>query len=58
MPWYIKTYGDPKWGPKWPGAEIHHELPLKYGGTNSIIYSLCQENSINKQSLLGGLHIN
>ncbi|MDF9759811.1 hypothetical protein OKW24_001584 [Peribacillus simplex] len=32
MPWYIKTYGDPKW----PGAETHHELPLKYGGTNSM----------------------
>ncbi|MFJ7927672.1 HNH endonuclease signature motif containing protein [Peribacillus sp. NPDC096448] len=36
MTWYIKTYGDPKWGPKWPGADIHHELPLKYGGTNAM----------------------
>jgi hypothetical protein len=29
-------YRDPKWEPKSPGAEIHHELPLKYGGTNSM----------------------
>ncbi|KQU14928.1 hypothetical protein ASG65_10490 [Bacillus sp. Leaf13] len=36
MPWYIKTYGDPNWGPKWPNADIHHELPLKYGGTNAM----------------------
>ena len=50
MPWYIKTYGDPKWGPKSPGAEIHHELPLKYGEQiRCLIYFLCQENSINKQ---------
>ncbi|MFE0505485.1 hypothetical protein ACWF7H_26940 [Peribacillus butanolivorans] len=36
MPWYIKTYGDPNWGPKWPNADIHHELPLKYGETNAM----------------------
>ncbi|MGE7593525.1 HNH endonuclease signature motif containing protein [Peribacillus frigoritolerans] len=34
--WYIKQYGDPGWGPTWPGIEAHHELPLEYGGTNSM----------------------
>ncbi|MET3320073.1 UNVERIFIED_ORG: hypothetical protein ABIC97_003170 [Peribacillus simplex] len=34
--WYIKEYGDPGWGATWPGLQAHHELPLEYGGTNSM----------------------
>lgn len=34
--WYIKQYGDPGWGATWPGLQAHHELPLEYGGTNSM----------------------
>ncbi|MGE7185635.1 HNH endonuclease signature motif containing protein [Peribacillus sp. NPDC006672] len=34
--WYIKQYGDPGWGATWTGLEAHHELPLEYGGTNSM----------------------
>lgn len=34
--WYTKEYGDPKYGKDWPGIDVHHELPLKYGGTNSM----------------------
>lgn len=29
-------YRDQKWGTKWPGADIHHELPIKYGEKNSM----------------------
>ncbi|MGG0285629.1 hypothetical protein ABEY41_11005 [Peribacillus butanolivorans] len=32
--WYFKEYGDPKWD--WSGVHVHHELPLEYGGTNSM----------------------
>lgn len=30
---YIDTYGDPKWN--WSSFDIHHVLPLKYGGKNN-----------------------
>ncbi|MDQ0860910.1 HNH endonuclease signature motif containing protein [Bacillus sp. V2I10] len=32
--WYIRNYGDPKWD--WTTLQIHHELPLKYGGNNTM----------------------
>jgi hypothetical protein len=32
--WYIRNYGDPKWD--WTAHQIHHELPLKYGGNNTM----------------------
>ncbi|MGK9266459.1 HNH endonuclease [Bacillus inaquosorum] len=38
--WYTKTYGDPKWN--WDNYEVHHVIPLKYGGNNdmSILFPL------------------
>ncbi|PRS05155.1 HNH endonuclease signature motif containing protein [Bacillus halotolerans] len=32
--WYIKKYGDPKWN--WNDYEIHHIIPLQYGGDNDM----------------------
>ncbi|PAF27248.1 hypothetical protein CHH61_04345 [Shouchella clausii] len=32
--WYIGQYGDPKI--KWESYDIHHIIPLKYGGTNAM----------------------
>ncbi|ARC58673.1 HNH endonuclease signature motif containing protein [Bacillus licheniformis] len=30
--WYTKQYGNPKWN--WSDYEIHHVIPLQYGGSN------------------------
>ncbi|AWM17244.1 HNH endonuclease [Bacillus inaquosorum] len=32
--WYKKKYGDPKWN--WDDYEIHHIIPLQYGGDNDM----------------------
>ncbi|MEK5501418.1 HNH endonuclease signature motif containing protein [Bacillus sp. FSL M8-0168] len=32
--WYIKKYGEPKWN--WDNYEVHHVIPLKYGGSNDM----------------------
>ncbi|GAB1303970.1 HNH endonuclease signature motif containing protein [Bacillus altitudinis] len=38
--WYIGKYGDPKWD--WSGLDIHHVIPLEYGGDNKMgnLYAL------------------
>ncbi|MEK4537704.1 MULTISPECIES: hypothetical protein [Peribacillus] len=50
--WYKKQYGDPGWGATWPGLEAHHELPLEYGGTNSMsnVFPLTEDLHWNRVS--------
>lgn len=38
--WYIGKYRDPKWD--WSGLDIHHVIPLEYGGDNKMgnLYAL------------------